>query len=173
MQDAAQRRALPLLFQDSQAVRPGLAAVDHDREAVCFRQFELAAKHGLLHVARRMIVMIIEAISPTAMTRGSAARRTSSVKCSSVASCASCGWIRWSDTPSRGPRPFPGRRASGPDPSRCRWQRGAGPRSTMLARTPALGPRQTEENSRWGVNRPGERIRFLRFLRFFRFSRFP
>ena len=51
----------PVAFEDCKAIVPGIAAMDHDRQLRGARLRELAAKNLLLHVARRMVVVIVEA----------------------------------------------------------------------------------------------------------------
>ncbi len=52
----------PIAFEDCEAIVPGVAAMDHDRELCRARLLELAAENALLHVARRLflVVMVIE-----------------------------------------------------------------------------------------------------------------
>ena len=50
-----------LLVQDAERVVLGLAGVDHDRQPQPARQPDLLAKHLLLDVARREVVVVVEA----------------------------------------------------------------------------------------------------------------
>ena len=61
MEDAAQA-ALPFLAQDAERVVVGLARVNHDRQvAARSASANLGAKHLVLHLARREVVVIVEA----------------------------------------------------------------------------------------------------------------
>ena len=59
MKDAAQT-ALPFLANDAQRVVFGFAGVNHDRQVALEREPDLHAKHLVLDVARREIVVIVE-----------------------------------------------------------------------------------------------------------------
>src|SRR5690348_9261909 len=62
MKNAAEIRAAPVFFvENAQAIPPCVAAMNHDGQARSAGERKLAAKNILLHVARRMIVKIVEA----------------------------------------------------------------------------------------------------------------
>ncbi len=62
MEDAAEIGGAPVFFvEDAEAIGPGIAAMDDDGEMGLAGEAELAAKDGLLNVARRVVIEIIEA----------------------------------------------------------------------------------------------------------------
>jgi len=61
MEDSGQARASPCVVQDREAIVPGVAAMNDHGLLRGARQRELPAKDSLLHVARGMVVVIIEA----------------------------------------------------------------------------------------------------------------
>ncbi len=61
MQNAAETRAAPVGFENGQAIGPRVAAMDDDRFLRGAGNFQLTAENPRLHLARRMIVEIIEA----------------------------------------------------------------------------------------------------------------
>ena len=60
MQDAAQPRNGPLLAEKGEAVLPGFAAMNDDRQLPCAGALELLPKHFLLGRARRVVVVVVE-----------------------------------------------------------------------------------------------------------------
>ena len=84
--------AAPMLLEDRQAIRPGLAAMQDHRQARGPRQLQLFDEHALLNVARRMVVVIVETdLAPGQETADAAPGATSSRSAAGVASFASCG----------------------------------------------------------------------------------
>ncbi len=61
MEDAAQAGGAPGFVDDLQAIGPGVAAVDDDGELGRAGLVELAPEDLLLHLARRVVVVIVEA----------------------------------------------------------------------------------------------------------------
>src|SRR5262245_19769219 len=59
MKDAA-KPALPFLADDAEGIVLGLARVNHNRQVALEREPNLDAKHVVLHVARREVVVVIE-----------------------------------------------------------------------------------------------------------------
>ena len=61
---AAARAALsdgaPILFEEIEAIRPGIAAMDDYGQLRLGSQLHLLAEYALLHIARRMVIEIIE-----------------------------------------------------------------------------------------------------------------
>ena len=70
MKDSAEAAGAPVLIENRETIVPGVAAVDDDRQLRRARLRELPAKNLLLHVARRMIVVIVEAHLAPADHRG-------------------------------------------------------------------------------------------------------
>src|SRR5258708_15778897 len=60
MQNPADSGGTPILFEDIEAIGPGVAAMDDYRQLRLGGQLHLIAEHALLHFARRMIVEIVE-----------------------------------------------------------------------------------------------------------------
>ena len=60
MHDARQAVRLPMLFQQLERIVPGFTRMDHDGLARFGRNRHLFDEHRLLHIARRMIVVIIQ-----------------------------------------------------------------------------------------------------------------
>src|ERR1700730_15124233 len=61
MENSAKARRAPVLIEKHEAIRPSFAAVNDDGTAGAARDLELLSKDTLLNVARRMVVVIIEA----------------------------------------------------------------------------------------------------------------
>jgi hypothetical protein len=72
-------------------VLPGFAGVDHDGLAGLGGDFQLALEDRALHVARREIVVVVEADLADGQHLGMAARSRRRAKVSGVALEASCG----------------------------------------------------------------------------------
>src|ERR1700676_19480 len=60
MQDAAQSRRTPDLFENAETIGPRVAAMNDEGHLCLARQRELLAKNAILNVAGRMIVEIVE-----------------------------------------------------------------------------------------------------------------
>ena len=93
MKNSAEAARLPVLFENREAVVPRIAAMNHDRALRGARLLELPPEDALLHVPRRVIVVVIEAHFAPARSRADAGQLSSCAKCSSVAALASCGWM--------------------------------------------------------------------------------
>ncbi len=49
----------PVLFEDREAIVPRIAAMDHDRQLCGARLLELPPEDALLHVARRLLLVVV------------------------------------------------------------------------------------------------------------------
>src|SRR5260370_22942800 len=60
MQNTAKASWLPVFFDHIQTIEPGLAAMNDNRQLGLLRERHLVAENAVLHIARRMIIEIIE-----------------------------------------------------------------------------------------------------------------
>ena len=59
MKDASQA-ALSFFVNDAEGIVFGVPRVNHDRQIAADREANLGAKHGVLHFARREVVVVVE-----------------------------------------------------------------------------------------------------------------
>src|SRR5260370_15348296 len=64
MQNAAEAGWLPVFFDHIQTIGPGIAAMNDNRQLGLLRERHLVAENAVLHIARRMIIEIIETNLP-------------------------------------------------------------------------------------------------------------
>ena len=92
MQDAAESCGAPDLFDEREAIGPGVATVDDDREFGVAGERHLVAEYLVLDVAGRVIVKIIESnFAPCDYFADASRASVSSSRCCGVTCFASCG----------------------------------------------------------------------------------